>query len=137
MNDRDEYLLDLYFKRDERAVAETQREYGSFCLDLALFLQFLFISCRRKDLLDHILNGFSVSQHTAESTDLICKFIDFRCCFSDARNIRDPKKCVVEIHIMFHGKQVDLANCRSTDPSFRNIDDPLHCQVIASVGNGF
>ena len=36
MNDRDEYLLDLYFKRDERAVAETQREYGSFCLDLAL-----------------------------------------------------------------------------------------------------
>ena len=36
MNDRDEYLLDLYFKRDERAVAETQRDYGSFCLDLAL-----------------------------------------------------------------------------------------------------
>ena len=36
MNDRDEYLLDLYFKRDERAVAETQREYGSFCMDLAL-----------------------------------------------------------------------------------------------------
>ena len=36
MNDRDEYLLDLYFKRDERAVTETQREYGSFCMDLAL-----------------------------------------------------------------------------------------------------
>jgi len=36
VNDRDEYLLDLYFKRDERAVAETQRDYGSFCLDLAL-----------------------------------------------------------------------------------------------------
>ena len=36
MNDRDEYLLDLYFKRDERAVAETQRDYGSFCMDLAL-----------------------------------------------------------------------------------------------------
>ena len=36
MNDRDEYLLDLYFKRDARAVTETQREYGSFCMDLAL-----------------------------------------------------------------------------------------------------
>ena len=36
MNDRDEYLLDLYFKRDERAVTETQRDYGSFCMELAL-----------------------------------------------------------------------------------------------------
>ena len=35
-HERDEYLLDLYFKRDERAVAETQRDYGSFCMDLAL-----------------------------------------------------------------------------------------------------
>lgn len=34
--DREEYILDLYFKRDERAVTETQRDYGSFCLDLAL-----------------------------------------------------------------------------------------------------
>jgi RNA polymerase sigma-70 factor (ECF subfamily) len=36
VNDRDEYLLDLYFKRDERAVAETQRDYRSFCMELAL-----------------------------------------------------------------------------------------------------
>ncbi len=36
MNDREQYILDLYFKRDERAVTETQRDYGSFCLDLAL-----------------------------------------------------------------------------------------------------
>ena len=36
MKDRDEYILDLYFQRDERAVTETQRDYGRFCLDLAL-----------------------------------------------------------------------------------------------------
>ena len=36
MQHREDYILDLYFLRDERAVTETQREYGSFCLDLAL-----------------------------------------------------------------------------------------------------
>lgn len=36
MKDRDEYILDLYFQRDERAVTETQRDYGRLCLDLAL-----------------------------------------------------------------------------------------------------
>lgn len=36
MKNRDEYIVELYFLRDERAVTETQREYGSFCLDLAL-----------------------------------------------------------------------------------------------------
>lgn len=36
MKNRDEYILDLYFQRDERAVTETEREYGRFCLDLAL-----------------------------------------------------------------------------------------------------
>lgn len=36
MTDREQYILDLYFKRDERAVTETARDYGAFCLDLAL-----------------------------------------------------------------------------------------------------
>ncbi len=36
MADREQYILDLYFKRDERAVTETVRDYGTFCLDLAL-----------------------------------------------------------------------------------------------------
>jgi RNA polymerase sigma-70 factor (ECF subfamily) len=36
VKNRDEYIVELYFLRDERAVTETQREYGSFCLDLAL-----------------------------------------------------------------------------------------------------
>jgi RNA polymerase sigma-70 factor (ECF subfamily) len=36
MKDREEFLLDLYFQRDERAVTETQRDYGSFCFNLAL-----------------------------------------------------------------------------------------------------
>lgn len=36
VTDREAYILDLYFRRDERAVTETQRDYGSFCLDLAL-----------------------------------------------------------------------------------------------------
>ncbi|MBQ4112156.1 MAG: sigma-70 family RNA polymerase sigma factor [Clostridia bacterium] len=36
MQHHEDYILDLYFLRDERAVTETQREYGSFCLDLAL-----------------------------------------------------------------------------------------------------
>ena len=36
MTDREPYILDLYFKRDERAVTETARDFGAFCLDLAL-----------------------------------------------------------------------------------------------------
>ena len=36
MKDREEFLLDLYFQRDERAVTETQRDYGSFCMELTL-----------------------------------------------------------------------------------------------------
>ena len=36
MNDREEYILELYHQRDERAITETQRDYGGFCLRLAL-----------------------------------------------------------------------------------------------------
>ena len=36
MKNRDEYIIELYFLRDERAVTEPQREYGSFWMDLAL-----------------------------------------------------------------------------------------------------
>lgn len=36
MTDRERYILDLYFQRDERAVTETERDYGALCLDLAL-----------------------------------------------------------------------------------------------------
>jgi len=31
----DEQILDLYFQRDERAVAETHRKYGGYCFTLA------------------------------------------------------------------------------------------------------
>lgn len=31
----DEVILDLYFARDERALAETDRKYGSYCFSLA------------------------------------------------------------------------------------------------------
>lgn len=31
----DEQILDLYFARDERAVAETDRKYGGYCFSLA------------------------------------------------------------------------------------------------------
>ena len=31
----DEAILDLYFARDERAVAETDRKYGGYCFQLA------------------------------------------------------------------------------------------------------
>lgn len=36
MADREQYILDLYFQRDERAVTETAREYGVLCMELAL-----------------------------------------------------------------------------------------------------
>ena len=29
----DEQILDLYFARDEQAVAETDRKYGGYCID--------------------------------------------------------------------------------------------------------
>ena len=28
---RDEEILDLYFRRDERAIAETDDKYGNYC----------------------------------------------------------------------------------------------------------
>ena len=31
----DEQILDLYFARDEQAVAETDRKYGGYCFTLA------------------------------------------------------------------------------------------------------
>ena len=31
----DDQILDLYFARDERALAETDRKYGSYCFSLA------------------------------------------------------------------------------------------------------
>ena len=31
----DEQILDLYFARDEQAVAETDRKYGRYCFSLA------------------------------------------------------------------------------------------------------
>lgn len=35
----DQQLIDLYFARDEGAVAETERKYGAYCRAISRFLR--------------------------------------------------------------------------------------------------
>jgi len=38
MNDRDQEIIELYFARDEEAIRATDKQYGGFCMSLAMNL---------------------------------------------------------------------------------------------------
>ena len=126
----DEQILDLYFARDERAVAETDRKYGGYCFHLA----------------DNILHNAQDAEETVSDTwlrawnvippqrpgvlKLFLAKITRNLAFTRWRNANAQKRGGGEMELVLE----ELAGCIAAQES---VDDRLKGRVLAETIRSF
>lgn len=126
----DELILDLYFARDERAISETDRKYGSYCYSVANRI----LSSREdseETVSDTLLRTWhSIPPHRPDFLKLFLAKITRNLAFSRWRASNAEKRGGGETELVLE----ELAECI---PGPERVDDLLNARELARTIRSF
>ena len=123
----DNQIIELYFRRDESALAETAKKYGTFCLRIAMNVVNV-----QEDAEECVNDTYHTAWNQIPPTrpDSLRAFLG-----RIVRNFAISKYRAMHAKKRFHGLEVMLSELEECIPSLHNVEQEIEAQELTEYIN--